>query len=114
MRYALFIMALGLLLAGCGGGAPPTPDLTEPFIGGSVGLDLSLVEGMPPAQVYDGDRMPFAMGIGLQNVGEADVGPGTPNPYVVVSLEGFRPSAFGITPADMSRQIGRASCRERV
>lgn len=103
-RIILALALVAVLIASCGS-QPTTPDRTIPFIGGNAGIDVGLVEGMPPAAVYDNQRMEFAMGISLHNVGEADVGTGTDNPFVRVSLDGFSPRAFGLTPDQMSKDL---------
>jgi len=105
MKTTLFIaLAALLLLAACGSGGPQVNNAV-PFIGGNVGLDVALVEGMPPAAIYDNNKMTFGVGIALHNVGEADIGPETNNDYVQVSLGGIRPGAFGLEPAELSQGI---------
>ncbi len=107
MKRAMFIMiAAMLLLAACGQTATG-PDLTRPFIGGKVGVGVGLIDGMPPAAVYDKQRMNFGVGASLHNLGEADIGPNTPNPFVRVSLDGFSPRAFGLTASEMTRDLDR-------
>lgn len=100
----IVLVIIALLVAGCSGGTRQN-SITQPFIGGNVALDVGLMEGMPPAAVYDNAKMPFAVGVGLHNVGEADIGPTTNNPFVRVSLTGIRPGAFGLTPAQMSQDL---------
>jgi len=68
-----------------------------PYIGGNQALDFSLQQGLPPAVVLDGARTTFGFGLIVNNVGEADVGAGTENPFVRINLEGFKPSDFGTT-----------------
>jgi len=103
-RLLIPVLAVLLLVAAC----TPTvkkPDITTSFIGGNAGVNLGLVDGVPPAAVYDGKRMDFSIAAALQNVGEADVGPGTDNPFARVTLEGFLPAAFGLTPAQMYKDL---------
>lgn len=80
-------------------------DLVRAYIGGTVGLNTYLIEGMPPSMIHDAATFPFGVGIAVENLGEVDVGPGTTNPYVMVKLEGINPEQFGITDADMSQML---------
>lgn len=80
-------------------------DITQAFIGGNVGLNVFLLEGLPPPVVYDKATYPFGVGVTIENVGEADVGPGTPNPFVRVRLEGINPTEFGTTDAQVVQDL---------
>ncbi len=93
-----------LLLAGCSGGNTQK-NPTDPFIGGNVALNLFLQNGAPPPQVFDGGKFPFAVNIVVENVGEADVGTGTDNPYFTAKIEGINPSTFGLTDADLHQSL---------
>lgn len=105
-NYGLIaILALALLLAGCESG-PQGPDMGTPFIGGNAAMNMYLMNGLPPPTIYDGGTQPFAMGVVLENVGEVDIGPGTDNPFLQIRLEGFLPSIFGITDADLIKTPG--------
>lgn len=99
------LLAIMLFVAACGGTSNKTNDVTTPFIGGNVGVKLGLVDSMPPAMVYDNKRQDFSIGVALQNVGEADIGPGTANPYAQVSIGGFLPDVFGLTNARMTQAL---------
>ncbi|MBU1199027.1 MAG: hypothetical protein KKF46_00660 [Nanoarchaeota archaeon] len=79
-------------------------DLSQSFIGGTVGLNTYLIEGMPPAMIHDAGTFPFGVGIVIENQGEADVGPGTDNSFVMVRLEGINPDQFGVSDNDI-RQV---------
>ena len=81
------------------------PNLAQPYVGGTVGLNTYLVEGMPPPMIHDAGTFPFGVGIALENMGEADVGPGTDNPFVMVRLEGINPEQFGITDSDTQKML---------
>jgi hypothetical protein len=108
MRTSLVIiptLALLLLLAGCSGNTNQNKP-TDPFIGGNIALNLYLQNGMPPPTIYDGGKYPFGVNIVLENVGEADLGPGTENPYVTARLENILPAIFGITDADLHQVLG--------
>ncbi len=107
-RFLIPVLIITLfLIVGCNGNAPQQPQAGVPFIGGNTGIDMGLIEGMPPAQVYDGDRMDFAIGLTLENKGEADVGLGTENPFLRAEISGFPPAIFGITAADTVRDYDR-------
>lgn len=80
------------------------PNLAQPYIGGTVGLSTYLIEGMPPPMIHDAGTFPFGVGVAIENQGEADVGPGTDNPFVLVRLEGINPEQFGATDNDI-RQV---------
>ncbi len=104
-RNLLIPVVLSLLiLTGCGGGGQGGP-VVDPFIGGNLGVMLYLQDGAPPPAVYDGGNYPFSVNIVVENVGEADIGPGTENPYMTMRLEGINPSNFGITEADMQQTL---------
>jgi len=99
---ALVTITALFLLTGCDG----TTTTTEPlrFVGGTVGLNPYLIEGMPPPAIHDASTFPFGVGLMIENQGEADVGPGTDNPFVLVRLEGINPVQFGVTDNDV-RQV---------
>ena len=103
MRKVIIVLGLilVLMLAGCTGGDSDNNqiDLSKPFIGGIVGLNTYLLEGLPPPVVQDNGQSPFSIAVVLENQGEADVGPGTDNPYVLMRLEGINPIQWGITDA---------------
>lgn len=97
-------IALLLVLTGCGGGQQQT-SLTDPFIGGNIAVNLYLQNGAPPPTIYDGGKFPFGVNIVMENVGEADLGPGTENPYVTARLEGILPANFGVTDASLQQVL---------
>ena len=80
-------------------------NLAQPYVGGTVGLNAYLVEGMPPPIIHDAGTYPFGVGVALENMGEADVGPGTDNPFVLVRLEGINPEQLGVTDADIQKML---------
>jgi len=107
-RFILPALVIALfLIASCGEAAPNQPQVGTPFIGGNTGIDIGLIQGMPPAQVYDGDRMDFSIGLTLENKGEADVGVGTENPFLRANINGFPPSIFSLTDADTVKDYDR-------
>lgn len=97
------VFAVVLFTAACQ--APEGPDLGSPFIGGDKALNLYLQEGMPPAVIYDKSGMPFAIGVAIQNVGEANVGKGTENPNVIFKVEGVNPAQFGLDEVGTVRTL---------
>jgi hypothetical protein len=103
MKNIVLMIVLLLFVASCTQG-PAVPNQQVPFVGGNKALQIGYIEGMPPAAIQD-NGMEFGVGIMLHNVGEADIGPETDNPYVRVSLEGFRPGAFGLTYAGMHEDL---------
>lgn len=104
MIVILVAITAALFITGC-----PTPDagnnLAQTYIGGTVGLNAYLIEGMPPPMIHDSGTFPFAVGVALENLGEADVGPGTDNPYVMVRLEGINPEQFQTTDQNVRKVI---------
>ncbi len=108
MRYVLAIVIASLfLIASCGETGPVNPAIDVPFIGGNDGVEMGLIDGMPPAAVYDGDRMTFGIGVALKNVGEADIGPSSTynNTHLEVTVQGFPPSVFGVTSGNLTQDL---------
>ena len=103
ISVVLAVLAV-LVLAGCASEQQGNP-LTDPFIGGNLGVNLYLQDGAPPPTVYDGGKFPFGVNVVVENVGEADIGPGTDNPYMTAKLEGINPSTFGVTAADLHQTL---------
>lgn len=101
--FAALIVSL-LLLAGCGGGGQENT-LVDPFIGGNIAINTYLQNGAPPPTVYDGGKFPFAVNVVVENVGEADIGQGTENPYMTARLEGINPVNFGVTDAALNKVL---------
>jgi len=93
------------LIAGCTNANTKKVNLANPYIGGTVGLNAYLIEGMPPATIDDAGTFPFGVGVALENQGEADVGPGTNNSFVMVRLEGINPEQFGVTDNDVRKVL---------
>ncbi len=91
------VLLLSLVLAGCQQQQQENqPDATQAFIGGTTGLDTYLLEGVPPETVMDNGQEPFSYSVVLENKGESDIGPGTDNPFVQVTLQGVSPEQWGI------------------
>ena len=101
----VFICALTILgVTSCTDQSNQT-NMAQSYIGGTIGLNAYLLPGMPPPQIHDDNTFPFSIGVGLENVGEVDVGPGTNNPFVMVRLEGINPENFGLTDADVKKVL---------
>jgi hypothetical protein len=100
-KHIFIAIIAALVLTGCG--EPQQQNsITDPFIGGNVAVNLYLQNGAPPPTIYDGGKFPFGVNIVVENVGEADFGPGTDNPYVAARLEGILPNNYGVTDADLN------------
>lgn len=111
MKATRMLVPLVVLLLAFSACAPrgDQDSVVQPFIGGNVALDIGLMEGAPPASIMDAAsdgvaRQEFGYGVVLTNVGEADVG-GSRNPFLLVTLEGFLPSVFGTTPANLRETL---------
>jgi hypothetical protein len=101
--YLVASLALIVLLSGCKT-TSTSNTLAQTYIGGTVGLNTYLIEGMPPPTINDAATFPFGVGVVVENQGEADVGPGTSNPFLMIRLEGINPEQFGTTD-DEVRQV---------
>lgn len=102
--FVAFVVVL-LALGACGGGEKQGNPLRDPFIGGNIAVNLYLQDGAPPPTVYDGGKFPFGVNIVVENVGEADIGPGTANPYMTSRIEGINPTTFSLTDADLRQTL---------
>jgi len=105
MKKELLLVILVFVVAACAGAQPTQPDIGTPFVGGNVGLNLYLQNGLPPPTIFDGGTQPFAIGVVMENIGESDIGPGTINPFFQLRLEGLLPVNFGITDADLVKDV---------
>lgn len=103
-KNLIVVAVLAVLLVACGEGEQSGPTV-DPFIGGNVGLNMYLQNGAPPPQIYDGGKFPFAVNVVIENVGEADIGPTTDNPYVTAKIEGINPVNFGVTEAHLHQEL---------
>lgn len=81
-----------LFLAGCGEGEVIT-STTKAFVGGSEGLEISFLSGLPPDEVFDIDN-PFSISVQITNKGEHDIDSAQD---VDVSITGINPSDFGVS-----------------
>ena len=85
-------------LSGCPR-APEAPAVTEPFLGGTQGLSMAFSQGTPPAEVLDQGQFPFDIILRVKNEGETLV----TKDQVKVSISGFEPGQFGVSPAALSK-----------
>jgi len=104
MKKIIIALVLAFVIFGCSKPVE-TVDLTQPYVGGTVGLNAYLIEGMPPPMIHDSGTFPFGVGVALENQGEVDVGPNTPNPFVMVRLEGINPEQFGMSDTDVRTNL---------
>jgi hypothetical protein len=90
----IVILTCMIFLAGCSN----KPEKVEetPFIGGATGLTMKFVTGAPPDQIFDGGKGEFGVLIELENVGEADVNPGTG----YIEIIGINPRNYGLQSQD--------------
>lgn len=95
---ALFVVFLLLILAGCKDKEDVTTVTGKAFVGGSQGLELSFLSGMPPSEVFDTDN-PFQVGVKVENKGEHDISANE----AVVSITGIYPSDFGVSAPDLTK-----------
>ncbi|MFH0868534.1 MAG: hypothetical protein V1831_04440 [Candidatus Woesearchaeota archaeon] len=101
-KSAVFIV-LGVILlfiiAGCKGEKGPAGAPTTPFLGGTKGLEIGFIEGMPPDEVTDGKTFEFQAMIRLKNLGEHDL---LETDQVKVDLIGILPSDFGADSSELT------------
>jgi len=98
-----------ILLTSCdvGGNNKPTGPTFDPFIGGTDGLKMELIPGMPPSEegaILDNGKSSFSVGLKLQNLGEYDINPSN-NDLVDLRLRGILPEQFGLTQSDLEKQL---------
>ena len=92
LKLIAFSAVFLLFIAGCGSGEVTTGAPTTPFLGGDQSLEISFLEGNPPAEVTDGGTFPFKAVVSLKNVGEHNIA----KDQINVSLIGFLPSQFNL------------------
>ena len=101
VKKHLTLIVLGMvflfLITGCPentSGGPPT----DPFIGGTEGLEIKFLEGSPPEEVTDGGTFPFQALVSLRNMGEYDL----KKEDVEVSLIGVYAADFDTTESKLN------------
>ncbi len=75
------------------------------FIGGNQGLAVKILQGAPPPIIQDEGSSPFSVIANFANIGEAEVGPGTENPFVLIRLLGIVPEQFGTKPENLYQTL---------
>ncbi len=75
-------------------------DLTNPFVGGQQGLQITFEEDRPPESVTDGDSWPFYVELILKNMGESYI----EGEDVNIQLSGLQADSFGVTDADLIKK----------
>ena len=106
-KFALMsFLVILTLAAGCNHETSPQLDRGGSFIEGDKALELSFIEGSPPAEVTDkleGESgFPFDVTLVMENIGEYTI---LPNQRMFVTLSGFFHSDFGIADPDEELSI---------
>jgi hypothetical protein len=108
--FSLFLIAIilfsALFIAGCSSGESWNNEVGG-FIGGTTGLRMGIVEGAPPSVLLDAGANPFSVIISLENIGEADVGPGTDNPLLMARITGIDYTNFGFSSGQAVQSINQ-------
>lgn len=100
MKYKLLGLVFGLfVLAGCA--QTPTGVSTDPFIGGTAGVDIAYLTQTPPDVIYDNRDSSFAVAVRLENKGESDIARGAG----FLQIVGISPAEFGVTSAQLKQDI---------
>lgn len=97
-KKIITILAVFLLvfLAGCTE-KEETSVAGKSFVGGTQGLALTFLSGLPPAEVFDSDN-PFQIGVKIENKGEYDIEDAN---GVVISITGINAADFGTSASDL-------------
>ena len=101
---------LTIFLTSCGGNnntdsTKKNIDEFAQFIGGPHGLIITVLDGAPPAIIFDQGSFPFAIVLAIEDVGEANVGPDSINPYFLARVTGVVPESFGTTQKDLMKRM---------
>lgn len=94
-----------MMLVACGPSTPTGPTF-NPFVGGTEGLAMEFIPGMPPTTdgaILDNGNTAFSIGVKINNKGEHDIDPA--NDLVDLRLRGILPSQFNIQEADLEKQL---------
>ena len=99
-RAFLVIGLLILLLVATG--CPKDEETTGPagraFVGGTQGLVISFLSGLPPTNVFDSDN-PFQIGLKIENKGEQDIEAAQD---ITITITGINPADFGVSSSDLT------------
>ncbi len=98
------IVVLAFAMTACGNNNAPTGPTFSPFIGGTEGLQLEFMPGMPPDQdgaILDNGQSPFSVGVKVVNKGEYDLEPN----QLKLSLQGILPEQFNLQWSDLEKVL---------
>lgn len=98
VTLVLLVSAL-LLFSACSSNNPNSSG--SPFIGGSKALELSLISGAPPKEIFDNKQGSFQVTVQVKNSGEADLD--SNDGYI--QLEGIAPQEYGVSSAEFKQDI---------
>ena len=111
VRFIVLGAVILLFIAGCegdDGGAATGGVPRDPFLGGTRGLEISFLDGLPPEEVTDGGTFDFQAFVSLKNNGEHEFTPPLSDisgvQDIKVSLIGFAPSDFRSSDDDLTDQ----------
>lgn len=98
MKKILIFLVISLfVLVGCEKDANLPSGKETPFIGGTTGLLIDLLDDSPPKEVTDGGNYPFDVVVKIENAGETVV----LKEDAIVEISGMDPTEFGLTNADL-------------
>jgi len=90
-----FMIILAIFLAGCQQQGT-TVDITQPFIGGTTGINFDFSELRN--EVFDSGTDPFEILLKIENKGEADIA----RDKIRITLSGINPAEFGTSENQMT------------
>ncbi len=96
-RLIAFLVIGLFVLVGCEEDVASPSGKETPFIGGTDGLLIDLLDDSPPEEVTDGGNYPFDVVVKLENAGEEMI----VKEDVVVEISGIDPGEFGLTEEDL-------------
>ena len=94
-RLLLALTLLLVVLTACQQQAAPTTG--QAFVGGTEGLTVKFLSGLPPAEVFDVEN-PFQIALEIENKGEHVIANAQD---VDVSITGISPSDFGVSASNL-------------
>ena len=98
MKRMIVLLMIGLfVLVGCEQETALPSGKETPFIGGTDGLLIDLLDDSPPEEVTDGGNYPFDVVVKLENAGEEMI----VKDDVIVEISGIDPREFGLTEEDL-------------
>lgn len=98
MKKIMILLIIGLfVLVGCEQDVALPSGKETPFVGGTTGLLIDLLDDSPPAEVTDGGNYPFDVVVKLENAGETLV----VKDDVIVEISGIDPGEFGLADEDL-------------